>query len=48
MKDFEITQEQLDALMNAGKPVVMIKVGEYWPASQQENANNLQKNANKL
>lgn len=39
MKDFEMKQEQLDTLMNACKPVVMIALQCGQPSSPQENAN---------
>ena len=39
MKDFEMTQEQLDAIMAACKPVPMIMLQCGTPKSPQENAN---------
>ena len=39
MKNFEMTQEQLNALMEASKPVVMIALQCGQPSSPQENAN---------
>ena len=39
MKNFEMTQDQLDKLMDACKPVVMIALQCGTPASPQENAN---------
>lgn len=37
--NFEMTQEQLDTLMNASKPVMMIALQCGTPSSPQENAN---------
>jgi hypothetical protein len=37
-KEYELTDDELEVLMNAGKPVVMMKIGT-WPTSPQENAN---------
>jgi len=39
MKDFEMSQEQLDKLMAACKPVMMIALNCGQPASPQANAN---------
>jgi hypothetical protein len=39
MTDFEMTQEQLDALLDSMKPVVMIALQCGQPRSQQQNAN---------
>ena len=39
MDDFEMTQEQLDGLMNASKPVMAIMLQCGMPRSPQENAN---------
>jgi hypothetical protein len=39
MKDFEMTQEQLDTLLDAMKPVPLIAINCGMPRSQQENAN---------
>lgn len=39
MKNFEITQEQLNTLMSACKPVAMIALQCGQPSSPQENAN---------
>lgn len=39
-KEFEMTPEQLDALMNASKSVPLIALQTGMPASPQENANN--------
>ena len=39
MKDYEMTQEDLDVLLNAMKPVPYMIVGGVVPRSQQENAN---------
>lgn len=39
MVDFEMTQEQLDKLMAASKPVPLIALQCGMPASPQENAN---------
>jgi len=38
-REFEMTQEDLDALLEAMKPVPYIIVGGVAPRSQQENAN---------
>lgn len=38
-KEFELTDEQYQALMEACRPTVCIKVGSYMPTSPQENAN---------
>lgn len=38
-KEFELTQEQYDKLMDAMKPVPYMIVGGHAPRSQQENAN---------
>ena len=38
-KDYEMTQEDLDALLNAMKPVPYMIIGGVAPRSQQENAN---------
>ncbi len=40
MKDYEMTQTQLDKLLDACKPVMMIALQCGTPASPQENANN--------
>jgi len=39
IKDYEMTQEDLDALLNAMKPVPYMIIGGVAPRSQQENAN---------
>jgi len=39
MKDFEMTQDQLDGLMEACKPVAMVALNLGTPSSPQENAN---------
>jgi len=39
MKDFEMTQEQLEVLLDASTPVPMIALQCGKPRSQQENAN---------
>ncbi len=38
-KEYEMTQEQLDAILDASKPTVAIMIGSYMPPSPQENAN---------
>ena len=38
-RDYEMTQEDLDALLNAMKPVPYMIIGGVAPRSQQENAN---------
>ncbi len=38
--NYQMTDKQLDSLMQACKPVVCIMVGESTPSSPQENANN--------
>ena len=38
-KDFEMTQEDLDRILEASKPVIAIKIGSYMPRGPQENAN---------
>lgn len=38
-KEYEMTQEDLDALLNAMKPVPYMIIGGVAPRSQQENAN---------
>ena len=38
-KDFEISQEQLDTILKACKPVPLIALNCGMPASSQENAN---------
>ncbi len=37
--NFEMTQEQLDTILDACKPVLVMKIGNYMPSSPQENAN---------
>ncbi len=37
--EFEMTQEDMDKLLEASKPVVAIKIGSYMPRGPQENAN---------
>jgi len=39
IKGYEMTQEDLDALLNAMKPVPYMIIGGVAPRSQQENAN---------
>ena len=39
MEEFEMTQEQLDTILEACKPVTCMKIGNYMPSSPQENAN---------
>jgi hypothetical protein len=39
MKDFEMTQDQLDTLLDAMKPVPLIAINCGMPRSQQESAN---------
>ena len=39
MRNFEMTEEELDELMSASKPVVMIALQCGQPSSPQENAN---------
>ena len=39
MTEFEMTQEDLDAILEACKPVPYMIVGGHPPRSQQENAN---------
>lgn len=38
--NYEMTQEQLDKILDACKPTPVIMIGSYTPASPQENANN--------
>ncbi len=38
-KDFEMTQEDLDRILEASKPVIAIKIGSYMPRGPQEKAN---------
>ena len=38
--NYEMTEADLEAILDACKPVVAIMVGGYEPSSQQENANN--------
>lgn len=38
-KEFEMTEEQLDKLMDASKPTRVMKIGNYIPSTPQENAN---------
>jgi len=38
--NYEMTEVDLEAILDACKPVVAIMVGGYAPSSQQENANN--------
>jgi hypothetical protein len=40
MKEFEMTKEQLDTLLDAMKPVPYMIMGGMEPTAQQENANN--------
>ncbi len=47
MKDFEMTQEQLNELMDACKPVMQIALHCGRPLSPQENANNAWKRLGK-
>ncbi len=42
-KDFEMTQEQLDVLLDAGKPVLLIALNCGMPRSPQQNANDVWK-----
>lgn len=37
--NYEMTEEDLEKLLEACKPTLAIKVGDYIPASPQENAN---------
>lgn len=37
--EFEMTEEQLAELLDAGKPVICMKIGNYWPRTPQQNAN---------
>ena len=37
--EYEMSEEQFAAILDACKPVVCIKVGNYSPATPQENAN---------
>lgn len=39
MQEYEMTQKDLDTLMEACKPVVCMKIGNFIPLSPQENAN---------
>lgn len=39
-KEYEMTEKQLDKLLDACKPTRVMKIGSYTPASPQENANN--------
>jgi len=48
MKEFEMTQEQLDALLSACTTVPMIALQCGTPRSQQENANNAWKALGKV
>lgn len=48
MKDFEMTQVQLDKIMNACKPVPMIALQCGTPRSPQENANDAWENLGKV
>ncbi len=43
-KEFKMTQEQLDALLDACKHAPHIKIGEYWTNSPQKNANRAWRN----
>ncbi len=38
-QDYEMTQEQLDELLEACRPVPCMKIGNYITSSPQENAN---------
>jgi hypothetical protein len=38
-KEFELSQKDLDEILDAGKPVTYIVVGGHPPSSPQENAN---------
>ncbi len=38
-REFEMTQEQLDELMTASKPVPYVVIGGFEPESPQQNAN---------
>lgn len=46
-KEFELTDEQLETLLNACKPVMAIMVGGVAPRSPQENANDAWRNLGK-
>ena len=39
MQEYEMTQEDLDTIMEACKPVVCMQIGSYVPSTPQENAN---------
>lgn len=39
--NYEMTQDQLDKILEACKPVQAIMIGHYAPSSPQENANNV-------
>ncbi len=38
-KEYEMTQEQLDKLLDAGKPTRVMKIAGQWGPTPQENAN---------
>ena len=38
-REFELTGEELDILIEAGKPTMVMKIGTYDPPSPQDNAN---------
>jgi hypothetical protein len=38
-REFEMTDEEHQELVNASKPVMLIKTCGHWPRSPQENAN---------
>jgi hypothetical protein len=38
-KEYEMTEKDLEVLLDACKPTICIKVGNYVPATPQENAN---------
>ncbi len=38
-KEYEMSQEQLDKLLDASKPTRVMKIAGQWGATQQENAN---------
>jgi hypothetical protein len=38
-KSFEMTQEQYDKILDACKPTLVMKIGNTYPATPQENAN---------
>ncbi len=38
-REYEMSEEQFAALLDASAPVVCIKIGNSWPRTPQENAN---------